>query len=54
MATAVTAVAAIESLGITAEELIAAGAQPYELPDNSAHVAEIAASHEQIYTSARD
>ena len=54
MATAITSVAAIESLGFSSEELVAAGAQPYELPDNSAHVAEIAASHEQLYTSARD
>ena len=54
MVAAVSAVAAMDSLGFSAEELIAAGAQPYELPDNSAHVAEIAATHEQIYTSARD
>lgn len=54
MATAITSVAAIDSLGFSAEELVAAGAQPYELPDNSAHVAEIAATHEQLYTSARD
>lgn len=51
---AVTSVAAMESLGFSAEELVEAGAQPYELPDNSNHVAEIAANNEQIYTSARD
>ena len=47
-------IAAIESLGFSAEELAAKGATEYQLPDNTAHIAEIAANNEEIYTSARD
>jgi len=51
---AINGVAAIESLGFSAQELASAGATQYQLPDNTVHIAEIAANNEEIYTSARD